>query len=421
MLNPSEIDIMSPIGSFEALAAAIQSGAGSVYFGVDKMNMRARASSQNFTIEDLAEISTICKKHHIHSYLTLNIVMYDEEYEEVKLILDAAKANDISAVIATDMAVILYARSINLEVHISTQCNVCNFHAVKYYSRFADVIVLARELNLKQVKYICDKIKEENICGPNGNLLQIELFVHGALCMSISGKCYLSLDTYGPEASANRGSCYQLCRRQYTVYDKDREIALDIDGSYIMSPKDLKTIDFLDQILAAGVTVLKIEGRGRGADYVKTVTQCYKEAVIAYCDNSFTQEKIDEWNTKLKSVFNREFSGGYYLGRNLIEWTNLYGNRATKVKKYIGSVTNYFTKKEVAEITLDADELSVGDEIMIIGKTTGVEQMVVKELFYDNQPVTTAPKGDACSVPFSTYLRRSDKVYKLISPSEFNE
>lgn len=413
------IEIMSPIGSFEALAAAIQAGAGSVYFGIDKFNMRARSSSQNFTIDDLTAISEICKKNNVKSYLALNIVIYDEEIPLACEIINAAKHSNISAVIATDMSVIEYARSINMEVHISTQCNVCNLAAVKLYSQFADVIVLARELNLKQVKYICDKIKEENICGPAGKLVRIEMFVHGALCMSISGKCYLSLDEYGPEASANRGSCYQLCRRQYTVYDKDREVALDIDGGYIMSPKDLKTIDFLDQILKAGVTVLKIEGRGRGADYVKTVTECYHEAVTAFQKNkTLSQNELDGWNAKLKSVFNRDFCNGYYLGRNFIEWTNLYGNRSTKVKKYIGTVTNYFSKVGVVEFMLDADDLSVGDEVMVIGPTTGVEQFVANEIFYNLNPVVTAPKGEPCSVKYPKLLRRSDKLYKLVSPEE---
>ena len=419
-MTENKIEIMSPIGSFDALAAAIQAGAGSVYFGVDKLNMRARASAQNFTVADLKAISETCQKHNVKSYLALNIVVYDEELREAYSIIDAAKENNISAIIASDLAVIQYARKVGVEVHISTQCNVSNFEAVKFFSQFADVIVLARELNIKQIKNICDKIKEENICGPSGKLLQIELFVHGALCMSISGKCYLSLDTYGSEASANRGSCYQLCRRQYTVYDKDREIEMDIDGEYIMSPKDLKTIEFIDQILSAGVSVLKIEGRGRGPEYVKTTTECYKEAVEAYQNNSFNQKKIDEWNERLSSVFNRGFCSGYYLGRDLIEWTELYGNRATKVKKYIGSITNYFTKLNVAELTLDADELSVGDEIMIIGPTTGVEQFFVKELYFDDKSVDKVAKGKACSMYYPTYLRRSDKIFKLIRPNELD-
>ena len=413
-----QIELMSPIGSFEALAAAIQAGAQSVYFGIDKLNMRARASSQNFSIDDLKTISKICKEHNIKTYLALNIVLYDEEFEEMKHIIDAAKENGITAIIATDMAVILYARSIGMEVHISTQCNVCNFEAVKFFSQYADVIVLARELNLKQIEEICYNIKKHNITGPSGELVRIEIFVHGALCMSISGKCYLSLDTYGAAASANRGSCYQLCRRQYTVYDKDREVALDIDGQYIMSPKDLKTIDFLDQILNAGVSVLKIEGRGRGADYVKTVTECYHEAIIAYQNNDFTQEKIDRWNNRLKEVFNRDFCNGYYLGRNFIEWTDLYGNRANEVKQYIGTVTNYFTKVQVAEITLDAEQLEVGDEIMIIGPTTGVEQTTANEIYFEEKPVNIAPKGCVCSIKIPVYLRKNDKVYKLVRPNE---
>lgn len=421
MQEVQNIELMSPIGSFEALSAAIQAGAQSVYFGIDKLNMRARASSQNFSIDDLKTISSICKEHNIKTYLALNIVLYDEEFEEMKHIVNAAKDNDITAIIATDMAVILYARSIGMEVHLSTQCNVCNFEAVKFYAQFADVIVLARELNIAQIKDICDNIKKYNVTGPSGNLVKIEIFVHGALCMSISGKCYLSLDVYGADASANRGSCYQICRRQYTVYDKDRELALDIDGQYIMSPKDLKTIDFLDQILAAGVSVLKIEGRGRGPEYVKTVTECYHQAVEAFFNDDFTQENIDKWNVRLKEVFNRDFCNGYYLGRNFIEWTNMYGNRATKVKQAIGTVTNYFSKAEVAEINLTSDSLSVGDEIMIIGPTTGVEQLFINELYFDDKSVKTAPKGGFCSIKFPKHLRKNDKVFKLVKPSEFND
>ena len=418
MQNTQEIELMSPIGSFEALLAAIQAGAQSVYFGIDKLNMRARASSQNFSLSDLKTISSICKQHDIKTYLALNVVLYDTEFDEMKSIIDTAKENEISAIIATDMSVILYARSINMEVHISTQCNVCNFEAVKFYSQFADVIVLARELNLKQIKHICDCIISYNIKGPSGKLLKIEIFVHGALCMSISGKCYLSLDTYGAEASANRGNCFQLCRRQYTVYDKDREVALDIDGQYIMSPKDLKTIDFLDQILNTGVSVLKIEGRGRGADYVKTVTECYHEAILAYKNNTFTQNKIDEWNKRLKEVFNREFCNGYYLGRNFIEWTNLYGNRSTKVKQFIGTITNYFNKANVAEITLETESLSLNDEIMIIGPTTGVEQTAVNEIYFNERPVDSVMKGNKCSIKYPITLRKNDKVYKLVRPDE---
>ncbi|MGI6718691.1 MAG: peptidase U32 family protein [Bacteroidales bacterium] len=416
----NKIEIMSPVGSWEALAAAIQAKAGSVYFGIDKLNMRSRSSSHNFTLDDLSKISEICKKNNVKTYLALNIVVYDNEIEEVETIIKAAKENDISAIIATDISVIKIANRLGVEVHISTQCNICNFEAVKFYAQFADVIVLARELNLKQIKYISDQIKKNNICGPSGNLLQIEVFVHGALCMSISGKCYLSLDTHGADASANRGSCYQICRRQYTVLDKDREVELEIDNEYIMSPKDLKTIHFLDQILEAGVTVLKIEGRGRGADYVKTVTKCYKDAVDAYFNNNFTQENIDKWNKELETVYNRGFTNGYYLGRNLIEWTEMYGNRATKVKKLIGTITNYFSKVKVAEIALDTDNLSVGDEIMIIGPTTGVETMTVTQIYQNDEEVQTAVKGINCSIKFPVFLRKADKVYKLVRPSEFD-
>ena len=419
MKNPSAIEIMSPVGSYESLAAAMQAGAQSIYFGIDKFNMRARSSAQNFTIDDLQKISDICKAHNIKTYLALNIVIYDEELEEMHNVVDAAKAAQITAVIATDFAVIDYAHSVGMEVHLSTQCNVCNFEAVKYYSQYADVIVLARELNLKQIKDICDKIKQHHVCGPSGKLLRIEIFVHGALCMSISGKCYLSLDSYGEKASANRGACYQLCRRQYTVYDKDREIALDIDGHYIMSPKDLKTIDFLDQILASGVSVLKIEGRGRGADYVKVVTECYRQAVDAYFNNDFTQENINQWNKKLSEVFNRGFCGGYYLGKNNIEWTNLYGNRATKVKEYTGVVTNFFNKSKVVEISIENGNIAVGDELLVTGNTTGAENITVEEIYFDDKPTDNVDKNKRCSIKVPCVLRRNDKVYKMVRPDAF--
>lgn len=410
------IEIMAPVGSYESLMGAIQGGADSVYFGVGNLNMRSRSSSQNFSVDDLQEICDRCKKHNVRTYLALNTIIYDHELAEMHTLVDEAKKQGISAIIAADLSVILYARSVGMEIHMSTQTNVSNSDAVRFFSQYADVIVLARELNLTQVKAITDAIKQENITGPNGKLVQIEMFAHGALCMAISGKCYLSLDTYGPKASGNRGSCYQLCRRPYQVFDYDREIELEIDHEYIMSPKDLKTIDFVDQMLNAGVVVLKIEGRGRSADYVKTVTQCYKEAVQAWAEDSYTQEKIDNWNIRLESVFNRGFWDGYYLGRKMGEWAELYGNRATRIKKYIGTITNYFSKLKVAEIKLETDALNTGDDLVIIGPTTGVVDYHVEEIRVDYKPADTAAKGVSCSVPSEEILRRSDKIYKLIRP-----
>ncbi|PID94241.1 MAG: collagenase-like protease [Bacteroidetes bacterium] len=411
-----KIEIMAPVGSWESLTAAIQGGADAIYFGVGDLNMRSRSSSQNFTTEDLKEITARCEAHNVKTYLALNAVIYGSEIEKMKELVDEAVIRNISAIIATDISVISYARSRGMRVHISTQTNVSNIEAVQFYAQFAEVIVLARELTLTQVKAITDTIAEKHITGPSGNLVEIEMFVHGALCMAISGKCYLSLDTYGPKASGNRGACYQLCRRPYQVFDRDREIELAIDNEYIMSPKDLKTIEFLDQILDAGVKVLKIEGRGRSADYVKTVTQCYKEAVTAWQENDYSQEKIDHWNKQLSSVFNRGFWEGYYLGRKMGEWTERYGNRASRIKKYVGSVTNYFTKLKVAEIKLETDGISVGDNLVIIGPTTGVVEHRVEELRVEYASIPTAPKGVACSIPSDTFLRRSDKVYKMIRP-----
>ncbi len=411
-----KIEIMSPAGSWESLTAAIQGGADSIYFGVGKLNMRSRSSSHNFTVEDLKEITTRCKAHGVKSYLALNTIIYDNELEEMKQLVDEAKTCGITAIIATDLSVINYAYEAGIEVHMSTQANVSNIEAIKLYSRYADVMVLARELNLTQVKAIKDAIEREQIKGPSGELVSIEMFAHGALCMAISGKCYLSLDTYGPKASGNRGACYQLCRRPYQVFDRDREIELAIDHEYIMSPKDLKTIEFLDQMLNAGVTVLKIEGRGRSADYVKTVTQCYKEAVEAWQNNTYTQEKIDHWNERLASVFNRGFWEGYYLGRKMGEWAELYGNRATRIKKYIGTITNYFTKLKVAEIKLETDSISIGDDLIITGPTTGVVEYKVEEIRVDYKTADTAAKGISCSVPSETFLRRSDKIYKMVRP-----
>lgn len=404
-------EIMAPAGSFESLMGAIQGRADSVYFGAGNLNMRSR-SSQNFSIEDLHRIASICKENGLKSYLTLNTVIFDQEMEQMQEMAQAAKAAGITAIIASDPSVIAYSRSIGMELHLSTQCNVTNTEAVRYYSRFADVIVLARELNVKQVKEITRRISDEGIRGPKGELVQIEMFAHGALCMAVSGKCYLSLDNMN--YSANRGACLQLCRRAYTVTDKDEGYQLDIDSEYIMSPKDLCTIGFLDRIIGAGVKVLKIEGRGRSADYVKTTANCYKEAVEAIADGSYSEEKIKRWTERLSSVYNRGFWDGYYLGQKMGEWTEKYGSRATKTKVYVGKVTNYFSKLNVAEIKMETHDIRTGDPIIIMGPTTGVVEMEVGEIRVDLNTVDKAVKGEYCSIPVSEMVRRADKVYKLV-------
>lgn len=409
--SAQKIEIMSPVGSYEALAAAIQSGAGSVYFGVGQMNMRSR-SSANFSLDDLENICNICKEHNVRSYLTVNTIIYNQEIEEMQQLLEHAQKCGISAIIASDFAVIQYCQKIGLEIHISTQCNITNVEAVRFYAQFADVVVLARETELRQVAEISRKIKEENICGPNGKLVQLEMFIHGALCMAVSGKCYLSLDNFN--ASANRGACLQPCRRAYKVQDYDSEIELAIENKYIMSPKDLCTIGFLDKIIKAGVTVLKIEGRGRSPEYVKMVTQCYHEALNAIQNNNYTQEKIEEWTTRLRSVYNRDFWDGYYIGRTLGEWSERYGSQATRTKQYIGKVTNYFSKLQVAEILVETQELKREDSILIIGPTTGVYEDQVQEIRVELQPVEVAEKGVFCSIPVKETVRRGDKLYRWI-------
>lgn len=406
-----QVEIMSPVGSYESLMAAIQGGAGSVYFGIEQLNMRAK-SSNNFTLNDLVKISNICKENNIRSYITLNTIIYDDELPLMKSIVDAAKANDITAIIASDISVIQYANSVGMEVHISTQTNITNIEAVKYYSQFADVMVYARELNLEQVAAITKEIEERQIKGPSGKLVKIEVFVHGALCMAVSGKCYLSLDNFN--YSANRGECLQPCRREYIVRDKDNEIELEIDNKYIMSPKDLNTIGFLDKILKAGVRILKIEGRSRSPEYVKTVTACYKEAVQAYFNGDYNKENIEKWDKRLKTVYNRGFWDGYYLGQKLGEWTEKYGSQATKRKIYIGKITNYFTKIKVAEVKIETHSLSVGDEIKILGPTTGVHEDTVKEIRVDLKKVEKTVKSEICSIPVKSLVRRSDKLYKVI-------
>lgn len=409
---------MSPAGSYEALTAALQAGADSVYFGVGKLNMRS-GSASNFTLDDLARIAGIAATNGIKTYLTLNTVIYDHELPEMRRIVDAAVTSGISAIIASDMAVIQYAVNAGMEVHMSTQTNVSNIEAVKYWSKFADVIVTARELSLDQVSSIISRIREEEIRGPSGNLLQIELFAHGALCMAISGKCYLSLDN--ENSSGNRGACLQLCRRPYRVTDIDGKHEFVIDNEYIMSPKDLCTIEFLDKILDAGVTVLKIEGRGRPADYVKAVTECYREAANYWLDGRWSEAPVEAWLTKLRTVYNRGFWDGYYLGRRLGEWTKRYGNLATQKKVYCAKVTNYFSNLGVAEVKVEAEPLSVGDSVMFIGPTTGVIEFKPDEIRVDLEPVETAEKGSVCSIKTPSLVRRGDKLYRVVPAEDITD
>ena len=405
------IEIMAPVGSYEALAAAIQAGAGSVYFGIGRLNMRSR-SAKNFTLDDLRQLAETCNANGVKSYVTVNTVIYDEEMEEMHQLLDAIKANGISAIIASDQSVIHYARQIGVEVHMSTQCNITNLEAVKYYSQFADVMVTARELNIDQVKHITEEIERQQIRGPHGNLVRIEVFCHGALCMAISGKCNLSQDLFN--SSSNRGACLQLCRRSYDVREREEGYELALDNEYIMSPKDLCTLPFLDRVLDAGVEVLKIEGRGRSPEYTKLTVEVYSEAVKAIQEGTFTQEKIDAWMQRLRSVYNRGFWEGYYLGRKTFEWSKQYGSHATQTKLYIGQVTNYFSKIGVAERRIETYDLNVEDSIMIIGPTTGVYEDGVREIRLDDGPVPRAVKGDLCSIPVKSVVRRGDKVYKIV-------
>ncbi|MBE6337910.1 MAG: U32 family peptidase [Lentimicrobiaceae bacterium] len=407
----NNIEIMAPVGSYEALSAAIQAGAGSVYFGIGRLNMRSK-SAKNFTLDDLNKIATICNEHNVKSYVTINTVVFDEELDEMRQLVDAVKANKISAIIASDQSVIQYARQIGVEVHMSTQCNITNIEAVKYYSQFADVMVTAREVAVEQVKAITRKIEEQNIRGPKGELVRIETFCHGALCMAVSGKCYLSLDNFN--SSANRGACVQPCRRGYEVTDRDKEITLAIDNEYIMSPKDLCTLPFLDKLLDAGVKILKIEGRGRSPEYTKVTVGVYSEAVEAINKGEFTEEKIAAWTERLRSVYNRDFWDGYYLGRKMGEWTQRYGSQATKTKIFVGTVTNFFGKINVAEIRMETNDLKVGDDIMIIGPTTGVYEDKISEIRVDLKAVDSTEKGELCSIPTKDVIRRGDKVYKVI-------
>ena len=414
-MKRTDIEIMAPAGSWESLHAAIQGGADSVYFGIGELNMRAR-SSDNFTAAELPAITEVCRENGIKSYLTLNIVLYDDETNTIRGVLSAAKKAGVNAVITTDQAAIMAAREAGLEVHLSTQLNISNSGAIKFYSQWAEVAVLSRELNLQQVRNIYDTIIRDDIRGPGGEHVRLEMFIHGALCMSISGKCYLSL--HEDNASANRGNCYQICRRSYIVTDKESGRELEIDNEFIMSPKDLCTIGFLDQIIDAGARVLKIEGRARSAEYVKTVSECYSEAVEAVINGTFGKEKAEGWMTRLSTVFNRGFWDGYYLGQRLGEWTTTYGSAATKRKIYLGKVTNYFSRLSVAEIKLEAGDLSRGDTILFTGPTTGITEHTVSELRDEaTNPAERALKGTLCSVHLPVQVRRSDKVFRWVDAS----
>ncbi len=414
----NNVEIMSPVGSYDSLASAIKAGANSIYFGAGKLNMRSR-SSANFELEDIKKIAETCRENNLKSYLVLNTIVYDDELNEVKIICDTAKSANVSAIIASDISVIQYANSIDLEVHISVQANVSNIDAVKFFANFATVMVLARELSLPQIKNIIDTIKKENITGPNGELIKIELFAHGALCVAISGKCYMSLALYN--ASANRGGCYQTCRRGYKVSDLQTDDELNIENKYIMSPKDLCTISFLDSLLDAGVSILKLEGRGRSADYVFTVTEAYKIAVDMWEKKEYTREKAFKMVEELEKVFNRGFwHGGYYLGEKLGEWCGTDGNRAKFKKDFIGYISNYFSKIGVAEITMMAGEIKKEDSIVIIGPTTGTAKFKINEIRLDLKPADSAKKGDLISIPTPERLRKNDKVY-LLSERKFGD
>ena len=407
-MNRKDYEIMAPVGSYESLMAAINAGADSIYFGIEGLNMRSK-SANNFTTEDLYKIAAICREHDVKSYLTVNTIIYDEDLELMRKIIDSAKDADVSAIIAADVAPMLCARSIGVEVHLSTQLNITNVEALRFYAQFADVVVLARELNMDQVAAIHKAIIEEPIVGPAGEPIRIEMFAHGALCMAVSGKCYLSLHEQGK--SANRGSCSQICRRSYEVKDKETGIELEIDNQYIMSPKDLKTIHFLNKMLDAGVRVLKIEGRARGPEYVDTVVCAYREAVDTYCAGNFTTDNVEKWDNHLGQVFNRGFWDGYYLGQRLGEWTSSYGSSATKQKVYVAKTTKYFGKVGVGEFAVESGELKVGDEIIITGPTTGLVRFVVEEIRVDMEPVEKAVKGQLCSIAVPEKVRPGDRLY----------
>ena len=409
-MNLNDFEIMAPVGSRESLAAALKAGAGSVYFGVEQLNMRSH-SANHFTIDDLREIAATCEQHGVKSYLTVNTIIYGEDIALMHQIIDAAVEAHISAVIACDIAVMTYCRQRGMEVHLSTQLNISNIEALKFYAQFADVVVLARELNLDQVADIYRQIEEQHICGPSGQQIRIEMFCHGALCMAVSGKCYMSLDNTG--RSANRGECMQICRRSYIVTDRETGTELEIDNKYIMSPKDLKTIRFIDRMMKSGVRVFKIEGRARGPEYVLTVVQCYKAAIQSVLDGTFSEAQKDEWDRQLATVFNRGFWDGYYQGQPLGEWNKHYGSCATERKQYVGKGVKYFSKLGVAEFTCEACEFSVGDKMLITGPTTGALYVTVDEIHDDVQSVQTAQKGTRVSIKVPEKVRPSDKLFRL--------
>lgn len=412
MTKSGKIELMSPAGDFTAMQAALDNGADSIYFGVEQLNMRARAS-MNFTIDDLPEISRRCAEKGVRTYLTLNTIVYDHDLSIIKTLLDKAKAANLTAVIAMDQAVISYARQIGMEVHISTQINITNIETVKFYALFADTMVMSRELSITQIKKICDQIIKDDVRGPSGNLVEIEIFGHGALCMAVSGKCYLSLHSHN--SSANRGACKQNCRKKYTVIDQESGFEIELDNEYMMSPKDLCTIGFLDQIVGAGVKVLKIEGRGRAPEYVATVTKCYREAIDAIADGTFSQQKVEEWMKQLETVYNRGFWDGYYLGQKLGEWSDTSGSNATQKKVYVGKGRTFYAKSNIAEFLIEAYDVNVGDRVLIQGPTTGSQEMVLEAMRVDEKPhAEKASKSDIITFKTDFRIRPSDKLYKIV-------
>ena len=411
MTSTGKIELMAPAGNFESLQAALDNGADSIYFGVEQLNMRARASI-NFTLNDLPEIAKRCEAKRVRTYLTLNTIIYDHDLSIVKTLLDKAKAANLTAVIAMDQAVIAYARQIGMEVHISTQINITNIETVKFYALFADTMVLSRELSLRQGKKNCDQIEKEQIKGPSGNLVEIEIFGHGALCMAVSGKCYLSLHSHN--SSANRGACKQNCRKKYTVIDQESGFEVELDNEYMMSPKDLCTLDFLDQVIDAGTKVLKIEGRGRAPEYVAKVIKTYREAIDAYYEETYSKEKVGIWMEELKKVYNRGFWSGYYLGQKLGEWSDGSGSHATQKKVYVGKGMHYFPKANIGEFKIEAYDIKLGDTLLITGPTTGAQEVELSEMLVNDEQLETASKGDSCTIKLPFRIRNSDKLYKIV-------
>ena len=412
MTTSGKIELMAPAGNFESLQAALDNGADSVYFGVEQLNMRARASI-NFTLDDLQEIARRCQEKKVRTYLTLNTIIYDHDLSIIKTLLDNAKQAQITAVIAMDQAVIAYARQIGMEVHISTQINITNIETVKFYALFADTMVMSRELSLRQIKKICEQVEREQVKGPSGNLVEIEIFGHGALCMAVSGKCYLSLHSHN--SSANRGACKQNCRKKYTVIDQESGFEIELDNEYMMSPKDLCTLNFLDQVIDTGAKVLKIEGRGRAPEYVATVIRTYREAIDAYYEGTYTKEKVEKWMEALATVYNRGFWGGYYLGQKLGEWSGVPGSQATQKKVYIGKAMHFFPKTGISEFKIEAFDIKRGDKLLITGPTTGVKELVLEDMYVNDSLADTAKKGDSCTIYTEFRTRPSDKLYKIVS------